>query len=395
MRKTSPLVIIFLTVFIDLVGFGMVLPVLPFYAEHYGATAYVIGLMATSYSFMQFLFAPLWGRLSDRVGRRPIIIMSLLGSAISLAWFGLATSLTGLFVSRMFAGTFAANIPTAQAYIADVTTSENRAKGMGLIGAAFGLGFIFGPSLGGLLSPYGFSVPSFVAAGLALANCVSAFFLLPESRRRQAVESSQEHANQSRFNLRNLKVAFSHSLLRMFIILFFLLTFAFANMETTFALLTERLMNYGARENGYLFTYIGVLAAVVQGGLLGVLVRKFGESRLATMGLVLLLIGFATLPYIHQLYSLLLSIAAIAVGYGVAQPSINSLISRHTDEDMQGGVLGISQSFSSLARVLGPAWGGWVFDKYGVASPYLSGGIVLAGCVGLSVMAGMRLSSHD
>lgn len=390
MQQKSPLVIIFVTVFIDLVGFGMILPVMPFYAESYGASAFEIGLLATSYSLMQFIFAPVWGRLSDRVGRRPIIIMSLFGSAVSLLLFGVARSLLLLFISRLFAGTFAANIPTAQAYIADVTTVENRARGMGLIGAAFGLGFIFGPSIGGLLSPYGYGTPSFVAAGLALVNCVSAFFLLPESRSRQMIFTSAQHAHLSRFNMNNLKAALTHPLVRLFIVLFSLLTFSFANLEATFALLTERLFDYGARENGYLFTYIGIIAALVQGGLIGWLVKKFGEARLVTLGLSVLIIGFVTLPHTHHLPTLLLSIAAVAVGYGLASPSINSLISRNTNEDMQGGVLGMSQSFASLARVLGPAWGGWFFDAYGQASPYWSGATILVGCIGLSLFAGVK-----
>src|SRR4249920_957571 len=179
--KRSPLLIIFFTVFIDLVGFGIVLPLLPFYAENFGATALLVGLLSTSFSLMQFLFAPIWGRLSDRTGRRPIILFGLLGSAVSYLIFGLAGSLTVLFLSRIFAGIAGANISTAQAYIADSTPPEGRAKGMGLIGAAYGLGFIFGPAIGGILSQFGYGVPAFFASGLALCNCVAAYFLLPES----------------------------------------------------------------------------------------------------------------------------------------------------------------------------------------------------------------------
>jgi multidrug resistance protein len=389
MRQRPPLVIIFLTVFVDLVGFGIVLPVMPFYAEHFGASAFQIGLMASSYSFMQFIFAPIWGRISDRIGRRPIIIMSLFGSAVSLFIFGLAQSLTVLFIARIFAGTFTANIPTAQAYIADVTTAENRAKGMGLIGAAFGLGFIFGPSIGGLLSPLGYSVPAFFASGLALINGISAIFLLPESRPREIALASQ-HAQRSRFDIGNLKAALGEPRLRIYVILFFLVTFSFANLEATFALLTERIMNFGAKENGYLFAFIGVVVAIVQGGLIGLLVKKFGESRLVIIGLAVLTIGFVALPHSPHLRWLLLNVAIVSIGSGVANPSINSLISRNTSEDMQGGVLGISQSLSSLARVLGPAWGGWAFGKWGHTSPYWSGATILVGCVALSMYANMK-----
>ncbi len=394
MRAKSPLVIIFLTVFIDLVGFGMILPVMPFYAQHYGASAFQIGLLASSFSLMQFIFTPVWGRISDRIGRRPMIIMSLFGSAISFFIFGIAESLTVLFIARIFAGTFAASIPTAQAYIADVTTVENRARGMGLIGAAFGLGFIFGPSIGGLLSPYGYSIPPFFASGLALLNGVSAIFLLPESRPKELATSNQ-HAQRSRFDLSNLKEVLSQPKLRDYILLFFLVTFSFANLEATFALLTERTMNYGAKENGYLFTFVGLVVAVVQGGLIGMLVKKFGEARLVIVGLSVLTIGFLILPRAQHLPELLLGIAIIAVGNGVANPSINSLISRNASEDVQGGVLGISQSLASLARVLGPAWGGWVFGKWGYASPYWSGATILVGCVALSIFANVKTQPAD
>jgi predicted MFS family arabinose efflux permease len=260
---------------------------------------------------------------------------------------------------------------------------------MGLIGAAFGLGFIFGPSLGGLLSPYGYSIPPFFASGLALLNGLSAIFLLPESRP-QEVALSNQHAQRSRFDLSNLKAVFAQPRLRIYIVLFFLVTFSFANLEATFALLTERMMNYGPKENGYLFTFIGVVVTIVQGGLIGALVKKFGESRLVTIGLSVLTVGFLTLPRSQHLPELLLWIAIIALGNGVANPSINSLISRNASEDMQGGVLGISQSFASLARVLGPAWGGWVFGKWGYASPYWSGATILVGCIALSVLAGRK-----
>ena len=178
----SPLVIIFFTVFIDLLGFGIIIPLLPFYAEHYGASAFVVGLLSTSFSAAQFLFAPLWGRLSDRIGRRPVILIGLLGSALSYALFAIATSLPLLFVARTLAGIAGANIPTAQAFIADVTTPEKRARGMGLIGAAFGLGFIFGPAIGGFLSHWGYAAPAWFAAALSFANFAAALVLLPESR---------------------------------------------------------------------------------------------------------------------------------------------------------------------------------------------------------------------
>jgi DHA1 family tetracycline resistance protein-like MFS transporter len=195
--------------------------------------------------------------------------------------------------------------------------------------------------------------------------------------------------------LSNLKEVSAQPKLRSYILLFFLVTLSFANLEATFALLTERIMNYGAKENGYLFTFVGLVVAVVQGGLIGMLVKKFGESRLATIGLSVLTLGFLTLPHSRHLPELLFFIMIIAFGNGVANPSINSLISRNASEDVQGGVLGISQSLASLARVLGPAWGGWVFGKWGYASPYWSGATILVGCVALSMLASMKRQRVD
>ena len=387
MKRLAPLTIIFITLFLDLLGFGMILPVLPFYAEHFGASAFHIGLLSASFSLMQFLFAPVWGRLSDRVGRRPIILMSLLGSAVSLTLFGLAQSLTMLFIARIFAGIFMANLSAAQAYIADITPPEERAKGMGLVGAAFGLGFIFGPTLGGVLSPLGLSIPAYVAAGLALLNFVSAFFLLPESRPRDALERSRYHKRLSAFDFRQFQKAIFHPLVGLFLVLYFLITLAFANLEATFALMTERHFGYDARDNGYIFAYIGIIAAIMQGGLIGPLTKRFKEGRLLTTGLILQGAGFLFLPYTRSLLPLLAFLGLIAIGNGLTNPSLQSLISRNTHEDQQGGVLGVSQSLGSLARVLGPSWGGWFFDWLGVPAPYWSGGILLFLCAALSLYA--------
>jgi multidrug resistance protein len=234
--KKSPLVVLFVTVFIDLIGFGIVLPLLPFYAEHFGANALLVGLLSTCFSLMQLLFAPVWGRLSDRVGRRPVILAGLLGSSISYFTFALAQSLPILFLSRILAGIAGANISTAQAYIADSTQPENRAKGMGLIGAAYGLGFTVGPAIGGILSQYGYAVPAFFASALALGNFAAAWWLLPESRN----PSQQIRQSESGLNWQRLKTGLQHPELGIFLLLFFISTFAFANLEATFALMTSR-----------------------------------------------------------------------------------------------------------------------------------------------------------
>jgi len=384
--KKSPLVILFVTVFIDLIGFGIVLPLLPFYAQHFGANALLVGLLSTSFSLMQLLFAPVWGRLSDRVGRRPVILVGLLGSSISYLTFGLAQSLTILFLSRILAGIAGANISTAQAYIADSTPPEQRAKGMGLIGAAYGLGFTVGPAIGGLLSQYGYATPAFFASALALANFVAAWWLLPESRNR----SGQPHQAERGLNWQRLLTGLQHPELGVFFILFFISTFAFANLEATFALMTARKFGFDARANGYLFAYIGVLITIVQGGLTGRLAKRFGERWLISVGLFCMIFGLGLLPYSLGLKSLLLVLVILIAGHGATNPSISSLISQSASTEHQGSILGVAQSLASLARILGPIWGGFTFDAFGFQYPYLTGSLFMAVAFSLSLLAAKR-----
>jgi multidrug resistance protein len=381
--KRSPLVILFVTVFIDLIGFGIVLPLLPFYAQHFGANALLVGLLSTSFSLMQLLFAPVWGRLSDLVGRRPVILVGLFGSSISYLTFALAPSLTILFLSRILAGIAGANISTAQAYIADSTQPENRAKGMGLIGAAYGLGFTVGPAIGGILSQYGYAIPGFFASALALANFGAAWWLLPESRNPSEVTRRIERG----LNWQRLRTGLQHPELGVFLILFFIATFAFANLEATFALMTARKFGFDARANGYLFAYIGVLITVVQGGLTGRLAKRFGERRLISVGLFCMIFGLGLLPYSLGLKSLLLVLVLLVGGQGSTNPSISSLISQSASTEDQGGILGVAQSLASLARILGPIWGGFTFDALGFQYPYLTGSLFMAVAFSLSLLA--------
>jgi multidrug resistance protein len=386
--RKSPLFIVFTTVFVDLVGFGIVLPLLPFYAERFGADAFIVGMLAGSFSLMQFIFAPVWGRLSDRIGRRPVILVSLFASAVSYLIFGLARSLVVLFVSRIFAGIASANIAAAQAYIADITTKEQRAKGMGLIGAAFGLGFMFGPVLGGLLSTLGLSAPGLVASGLCLANMVLAYFRLPESLK----PSDSPRVSKRRFNYQNLTDALSHRCIGSLLVLFFITTFAFANTYGTMALFTERQFGYGTSENGYLFAYIGTIAVIIQGGLIGRLTKLFGERRLLVAGAFLMIFGLILIPFAHSLFALLLVLAGLSIGNGLSNPIVPSLISQCSEAEEQGGTLGISQSMSSLARVIGPLWGGFVFEKWGDQYPFISAGIamILAFVLSLRILANSK-----
>ncbi len=379
--SASPLVIVFVTVFIDLLGFGIIIPLLPFYAETFGATALTVGMLSTSFSLMQFLFAPIWGRLSDRVGRRPIILVGLFGSFLSYLVFGLASSLTLLFVARIFAGIAGANIPTAQAVIADVTTPATRARGMGLVGAAFGLGFIFGPALGGFLSQWGFSTPSFFASALSLANFSAALFLLPETLK------PERRAKERLGRIDAFRTALTRPHLPLLLLVSFLAVGAFSSFESTFALFAERVFSYHASSMGYIFAFVGVVMVIVQGGLVGRTVKVVSEHHIVPVSLGLVSIGLLMIPVSHSLGLLLFSLAVLAVGMGFNNPSLLSLISQYSAAEDQGGILGLTQSLNSLARVIGPLWGGFAFDRIGIAAPYVSASAVMAVACALSAVA--------
>lgn len=364
-----PLAVIFLTVFIDLLGFGIVIPILPTYAEDYGASALAVGLLSTTYSVMQLLFAPLWGRLSDRVGRRPVIIATALGAAVAYTVFGLADRLWLLFVARAFAGMCAANIATAQAYIADVTSAENRARGMAIIGAGFGLGFTFGPALGGLATHFwGVHAPFFVAAGLALVNSVWAAVALPEPER---------HVGGERRSARSYRDAFAIPRLALLLGVFLIITYAFANIESTVALFNRHEHDFDARDNAYFFTFIGLTLTLVQLGGTRRLSRAYGERRLIIAGTALMGLGAATLPLAANWWQLLGPAALIAGGNALNSPSLMASISMAAPPERQGEMLGVAQSVGALGRILGPAAGGALFDHAGHSWPYLTAGILM------------------
>jgi len=366
----SPLAVIFVTVFIDLLGFGIIIPLLPFYAESFGANAFTVGLLSTSYSLMQFVFSPVWGRLSDRIGRRPIILIGLAGSCASYLVLALAQSLALVFLGRLVGGIAGAKIPTAQAYIADVTTPENRAKGMGLVGAAFGLGFIFGPAIGGILSHLGPSAPMWVASALCGANLVAATVLLPESRSGPALQPTLGR-------LEALRRAFADRRLVLLLALYFIVTAAFSSFEATFALFTERRFGFTVATIGYVFAFIGCTLALVQGVLVGRVVRRMGEARLIPAAITVIAIGLGLVPFVWSVPTLLGAVGTLAVGMGFNGPALSSMVSRLTHADDQGGMLGLAASLASLGRVVGPAWGGYLFDRLGVTSPYLSASAIM------------------
>ncbi len=373
----GPRLALFLTVFVHLLGFGLLLPILPYYALEYGATGFVVGLLSSSFSFFQFLFSPIWGRLSDRVGRRPILLGSLLVTAGSYVVFGLAHSLPLLFASRILAGIAGAVLPTAQTYIADTTTPEERTKGMGMIGAALGLGFTFGPAMGGALSHYGYSVPAFASAALAFAAAVLAFFLLPESLP-AAARAEAAARRKERPPLRSAFVeAFSRRAVRPVLLLFFLATLCFSGLEATFALFGHDRYGLTAANVGYLLGYMGIIIVVMQGGLVGMFAKRFGEPALVRGGFLCLGAGMIAASTAPPFAWLLVTLAAVAIGNGLASPSLAGLASIATVAADQGLVLGVYQALGSLARTIGPSLGGLAFDTAGPTSPLWIGGAIL------------------
>jgi MFS transporter, DHA1 family, tetracycline resistance protein len=368
--------VLFLIVLIDLIGFGLVIPLLPFYAERFSASPQAVTTLMAVFSLMSMLTAPIWGRLSDRVGRRPVLMISMAAAALAYLWLGFADALWMLFAARALAGACAGNIAAAQAYIADVTTPENRAKGMGMIGAAFGLGFIIGPALGGViagnnLATANLRAPGLIACALSVIALLGVVFVLKESLPAGAA------ARPRRGRLAALRDALGRKVLAQLLAIFFLTILAFAGMESTFALWAMAQLGWGPAQTGYLFTYVGLLSAIMQGGLIGRLIARFGEEKLLAAGLVGIAVGLLVLPLSRDLPLLLLATAALALGMGAMQPSLNSLISRSAGAGEQGEVLGVAQSVGSLSRVLGPLLAGALFAGWGRSSPYFCGMILV------------------
>ena len=386
MRKPS-VFIVFLTVFIDLIGFGIVLPLLPIFARDLDASGFTIGCLMAVYSAMQFVFAPIWGRLSDRIGRRPVLLVSTAGAAISYVIFAIGcgqtgmTSLVILFAARVFAGVCGANITVAQAYIADITPPEERSKKMGLIGMAFGLGFIFGPAIGGLgLKFWGITAPGWIAAGLCAANFIFAYAQLPESWKPGAVPAARPRFDHFKETMRRPGIA-------VLVIVFFLATFSFASFETTIGLLVSRNFDLSFEtvkgvhtfdpKVVYLYAYCGIIGAFVQGGPLGRIVKKLGEPLLITLSLVFVAISLAPLPFITNWPMLLVALAILSIGSSLTRPPVFGMLSNLTPADEQGSVIGTAQSAGSLARIAGPIFAASLLDVH-PAMPYLI-------CAGVSI----------
>jgi DHA1 family tetracycline resistance protein-like MFS transporter len=374
--------VLFATVFTDLLGFGIVIPFLPLYAEQLHVTAFGIGLILSSYSLMQLLSAPLLGGLSDHYGRRPIIMLGLLGSSISYALYGFAASFVLLLVSRAVHGACAGTVATAQAYVADTTTESQRAHGIGMIGAAFGLGFVLGPALGGLLGHSNLRVPVFFAALLTLVNLIFAAIALPESHQPEpAVHLTWIGAAAPLLTLPRRLMR--HRLSRLFVIAF-LGTSAMAAFEATFAMMVLAVYGFGARGIGELLAFAGLLQAFTQGYLLRKVVGRHGELRLVRFGMCAFAAGMAPMASLSNRGLLWLLLALLSVGYGLASPSVASLISRGTEHRLQGEVLGINQSALSFARICGPLIAGFIYQTTTPAAVYIAGAATALVGVGLT-----------
>lgn len=375
MKNRSALTLIFLTVFIDLLGFGILIPILPSFAvKELGVDEAAIGIAITFYSFVQFLFNPILGKFSDKYGRRPVIIACLFLNAIGYVVFAFTHSYIMLLTSRVIAGVGGSSIGVAQAYIADVTTKENRSKGMGLIGAAFGLGFVFGPLIGGLLSGFGYSVTGFVAAGFSFTAFILTIFYLPESLKLGELNlNSQETRSRKLIDFAAMKKVLKKRELAVLVFLFFILTFSFANIYGTFALLGLKVYGFTDMQNGYMFGIVGLSSAIVQGDLIGRINKMMSKKNILIIASLLIMSMLAMIPYAGSFLGLAIVSIVLSYGIGTFQPTILSLISEIASEAEQGITLGLNQSLSSFARVLGPLWGGFAFEFFGYPFPFLTG----------------------
>ena len=377
------MILLFLTMFIIMVGFGVIMPILPFYAESMGATATHLGLLFASYSIVQFFFSPFWGRMSDRVGRKPMILLGLVGFGISFFLFGLADSLWMLFAARTLGGVLsAATMPAIMAYVSDTTDVKARGGGMGVMGAAMGMGITFGPVIGGFLGEYSASLPFFFSAGLAFAVSLFALFFLPESRSKEARRQAQVQS-QRRSGLIEVALALRGPI-GFILILAFLASFASANLEGTFALFSEAHLGFGEAEMGFVFGVMGIVMALTQGLLVGRFINRWGEERMIQVGLVSSALGYILFLVTFNLPSILVVMAVMGLGNASLRPAVNSLASKRVSDEEQGSTMGIVNSYNSLGRIFGPIAGGVIFDTLGYQWPYIVGSILFFLIWGLS-----------
>jgi MFS family permease len=405
-RRRAMLAVV-LVVFLDLVGFGIVIPILPFYVRSFAVSDVYIGLLAASYSVMQFVFAPLLGRLSDSRGRRPVLVLSLFGSVVAWTIFGLAGALWLLFVARMLAGAMGGNIATAQAYVADVTPPTERAAALGILGASFALGFIFGPAIGGVLASDAavatarnvfpafvpatrFSLPSFAAAGMSLLAIVVALAFLPEPERRRPVGERETLFG-------GFRTALADANLRGLVVAFFLVSLAFSGVTVAFIPWLADTFGYGEPEAALFLTYVGVLGVVVQGGLVGRVSRRIGDSRMAVVGATALTVALAAIPFAPTLgrvlpavaslppsaFALVLVLPLLSFGNGLLNAALGALVSRNASAERQGSTFGVTQGAGSLGRTVGPPMMAGLYAFAAHWTPFVVGGLLVVPVVAI------------
>jgi multidrug resistance protein len=371
--KKKVFTFLFITIFIDFLSFGIIFPLLPYYAENFGASPLTIGLITGSFSLMQFIFSPIWGRISDKVGRKPIILISLLGTAISLAGFGLSRNIFWLFATRILAGFFtAASLPTTYAYVADYTNDKERAEKFGMLGAAWGLGFVFGPAFGGILSRHSMTTPFFAAAAIAFVNFIFAGIFLPASKKHKAQTQIQKEG------LLNFSLVARHlkGEVGFLFILFLLAAFTLSNLEITFPLFAERKFQFNETNIGFFFILIGVTVGFTQGVLVGKVVKRFGEIKTVAIAHIFMIIGYSAIVLSPSIFLMALSAVLLACGIALNEPSLVALISKQSKE-AYGTTLGATWSFDSLARMIGPAFGGYLFASVAPQMPFYANSLLL------------------
>ena len=392
--KTGRLINIFIVVFVDLLGFGLILPLLPYYAETFGASPLIIGFLVASYAAASLVGAPILGRFSDRFGRRPILLLSVAGTFIGYLLLGFAHpigqlvanlfashsvnafTISVLFLSRMIDGLTGGNITVAQAYISDVTDETNRARGLGIIGSAFGLGFILGPAAGGLLSRWGYNIPAFTAAGLALLNLISIFFFLPESLtddQRTTIQQQQRPP----ITLKALIAALNRPKVGPLLVVRFFIMLAFAMFQAVFALFAQQRLNLSSQSTGFVLTYVGVYSVLVQGVGIGLLTKRFTDNTIIITSLCVMALGFIGWALTPTLPIMLLVILPLSGGGWVLNTIITSAITKAVEPEEIGGMLGISTSIESISRVISPTLGGFLFGSVGMWAPGVAGAVVL------------------
>lgn len=371
--KKSPLFFLFITIFVDFLAFGIIFPLLPYYVEGFGASAFTIGLIVSSFSLMQFIFSPIWGRVSDKVGRKPIILISLLGTSISLLGFGLAKSIAWLFATRILAGFFtAASLPTTYAYVSDFTEEKDRAGGFGMLGAAWGMGMVFGPAFGGVLSRISIATPFFAAAAIAFLNFIFAYFFLPPS---ESKEDRLQLEKEGLFNLTRVIRQLRGEVGGLFVI-FFMAAFTLSSLEIVFPLFAQLRFGFNETSIGFFFAFIGVMVAITQGVIVSKAVSSFGEVTTVIIAHLFMIFGYFIMAFATGIPILFLTAGILAMGIALNEPSLAALISKLSKEG-QGTTLGATWGFDSLARIVGPALGGFIYGRISPLSPFLANSLFL------------------